>query len=75
MVNFHQATKSDVEMIAGMMASSFATYPFVANFLQDVYRSESERTMFLEKMSGILIRALMRNCIFPYVKQQRGNSI
>lgn len=66
MGKFHQATKTDITMIAKMMATSFATYPFVAKFLTTAYASEKRRTQFLEKVSRILIKTLMRKgvCLF-----------
>ena len=66
MGKFHQATMNDITMIAKMMATSFATYPFVAKFLTTAYASEKKRTKFLEKVSKILIKTLMRKgiCFF-----------
>lgn len=66
MGKFHQSTTTDINMIAKMMATSFATYPFVAKFLTTAYTSEKKRTQFLEKLSQILIKTLMRKgvCLF-----------
>jgi len=66
MGQFYQATTTDTNMIAKMMASSFATYPFVAKFLTTAYASEEKRVQFLEKLSQILIKTLMRKgvCLF-----------
>jgi len=69
MGTFHQATMTDKNMIAKMMASSFATYPFVANFLTTAYVSEEKRTQFLEKLSQILIKTLMRKGVCLYEKE------
>jgi len=66
MGKFHQATMADINMIAKMMASSFVTYPFVASFFTTAYASKEKRTQFLEKLSQILIKMLMRKgvCLF-----------
>ena len=66
MSRFHKATRNDVNMVAKMMASSFAEYPFVDYFLRDAYKNENDRQRFLEKVSKILIKTLMRDgiCFF-----------
>jgi len=53
-------------MIAMLMASSFAEYPFVDFFLKDAFRSENVRARFLQKVSKILIKTLLRKgiCFF-----------
>jgi len=66
MEKFHQATKTDINMIAKMMASTFSAYPFVANFLTTAYARDNKKAQFLEKVSKILIKTLMRKgiCFF-----------
>jgi len=67
---FYQANENDIPLITRMMAASFVTYPFVAHFLRDTFRSEEERLQFLEKLSGILVKALMRKGVCLIEKHQ-----
>ena len=69
MGKFHQASMTDINMIAKMMASSFVTYPFVMDFLRTAYACKKERTQFLEKVSRILIKTLMRKGICFFEKK------
>jgi len=66
MSRFHKATKNDVNTVALMMALSFAEYPFVDFFLKDAFSSEDDSVRFLQKVSKILIKTLMRKgiCFF-----------
>jgi|GEM_PF-6675890 len=61
MGEFHQATTTDINIIAGMMASAFFAYPFVC------CKPKTSR-----KAARL---CMMNNCIFPYVEQKQGQSI
>jgi len=70
MKKFYQANKKDIPLVTKMMAASFATYPFVAHFLRDAFNSEPERLQFLEKLSRVLLKALMRRSVCLTEKHQ-----
>ena len=63
MGEFYQASKADISGITNVMVNSFATYPFVAHCLKDVFKGEAKRLQFLEKMCGVLAKALMRKSV------------
>lgn len=70
MTAFHKARYDDIPGITKMMADSFISYPFVAHFLKNSFQSKEKERQFLEKTCNVLVKALLRNGICFFEKQE-----